>query len=114
MDPFAAIILGCVVAGIAWVVLVGWLSRGRPIDELIDKHRNERWAAQLDVDDHDLPQMINAANDYRRKRGLPDVTLAQLHEQVGTDLREQIVEQASKQRHAQQTHANRTREQRGF
>jgi hypothetical protein len=40
------------------------------------------WAAQLDIEEHELPQMLAAANDYRRKRGLPEVTVAQLQAQV--------------------------------
>ncbi len=101
MDTFAAIILGSIVAGLAWVTYLGWLTRNQPVDELIDKQRNQKWAAQLDIDEHDLPQMIAAANEYRRKRGLADVTIEQLQAQVDTDLRDQIHQQASKQRRAQ-------------
>jgi hypothetical protein len=114
MDTFAAIIFGSVAAGLLWLVWLGWLTRKQPIDHLIDKRRNEQWAAQMNVDEHDLPQMIAAANEYRRKRGLCDVSLAQLHAQVGRDLHDQIAEQASKQRRAQATHGNVTRERRGF
>ena len=114
MDTFAAIVFGSLTAAFLWVVWAGWLARKLPIDELIDKRRNKKWAAQMEIEEHELPQMLAAANDYRRKRGLPDVTVAQLHAQVDKDLRDQIAEQARKQQRAQQTRANPTRERRGF
>ena len=114
MDVFAAIVLGVLAAGVLWFVWAGWLARNRPIDEIIDRRRNEKWAAQLAVEEHELPQMLAAANDYRRKRGLPEVTAAELQAQVNKDLREQIADQARKQRKAHETRGNLARERRGF
>ena len=114
MDTLAAITLGAIAAGALWVVFAAWLVRKLPIDEVIDKRRNEKWAAQMSIEEHDLPQMIAAANEYRRKRGLPEVTLEQLQAQINRDLRDQIAEQARKQLQAQKTHGNLSRERRGF
>jgi hypothetical protein len=114
MDLFTAIVLGAITAGVLWVVCAGWLSRKLPIDQILDKRRNEKWAAQLSIEEHELPQMLAAANDYRSKRGLPEVSVAQLHAQVGTDLREQIADQARKQLQAKAAHGNLARERRGF
>ena len=93
MDTFSAIVFVSLAAGLLWIVLVGWVSRGRPVGQLIEKCRDEQWAAQMDVEEHDLPQMVAAANGYRRNRGLTEVTLAQVQAQVGRDLRDQIVVQ---------------------
>jgi hypothetical protein len=114
MDFFTAIVLGTLAAGTLWVVWAGWLTRKLPIGDVIDKRRNEKWAAQLEVEDHDLPQMIAAANQYRAKRGLPAVTIEQVRGQVYGDLREQILGDAKKQLRAKVTHTRRAREQRGF
>ncbi len=95
MDTFSAIVFVSLAAGLLWVVLAGWVSRDRPVGELIDKCRDERWSAQMDVEQHDLAQMVAAANDYRRKRGLSPVTLEQVQARAGQDLRDEIVEQAS-------------------
>ena len=95
MDTFSAIVLISLAAGLVWVVLVGWVSRDRPVGQLIDKCRDEQWSAQMDVEEHDLPQMVAAASDYRRKRGLSEVTLAEIQAQARQDLRNQIAEQAA-------------------
>ena len=58
--------------------------------------------------------MVAAANEYRRKRGLPEITVAELQSQVARDVRDQIAEQARKQRPAQQIRAPRVKERRGF
>jgi len=114
MDIFTAIVLGALAAGLLWVVWAGWLARKLPIADIVDKRRNESWAAQLMVEEHELPQMLAAANEYRRKRGLPEVTAAQLQGQVNEDLREQITAQARKQRQARHVRHNLARERRGF
>ena len=114
MDFFTAIVLGTLGAGFLWFVWAEWVARKLPIDQIIDKRRNERWAAQMAIEEHELPQMLAAANEYRRKRGLPEVNLVELQEQVNKDLRDQIAEQARKQERAKTTHRKLARESRGF
>jgi hypothetical protein len=108
------IVLSPLAFGVLWLVGAAWLTRKLPIDHLIDKRRNEKWATQLKLEEQELPQMLAAANDYRRKRGLPEITVAQLQAQTNKDLREQIAEQAHKQQRAQRTHVPSVRERRGF
>jgi hypothetical protein len=115
MDKFTTIVLIALTAGVLWLVCAAWLSRMLPIADVIDKRRNEKWAAQLSIEEHDIPQMIDAANTYRRRRGLPEVTVEELRAQVGGDLHEQVLKEATKQLRAQTSRpANLVREQRGF
>lgn len=114
MDTFTAIVLGALAAGFLWFVCAAWLARKLPIDRIIDKRRNQKWAVQINIEEHDLPQMLAAANEYRRKRGREEVSLEQLHGQVQHDLRAQIAEEAGKQLRAKTVHGNPSRERRGF
>jgi hypothetical protein len=43
--------------------------------------------AELEIDD--IAQMLEAQNERRRRRGLPDRTIEEVEEQVAADLREQ-------------------------
>jgi hypothetical protein len=114
VDTFTAIVLGALAAGCLWMVWAGWLARKLPLDQILDRRRNEKWATQLAIEEHEVPQMLAAANEYRRKRGLPEVNLGEFQAQVNQDLRDQIAEQARKQHRARTTHGNLARERRGF
>lgn len=114
MDKFTAIVLGTLTAAVLWVLWAAWLGRKLSLGQIVDKRRNERWATQMMIEEHDLPQMLAAANEYRRKRGLEQVTLEQLHGEVRQDFRAQIAEEARKQRRAKVVHGSHGRERRGF
>jgi hypothetical protein len=48
------------------------------------------------VEERDIPQMLAAANEYRRKRGQPEVTPEEFGAQVEDEQR-QLLRQAEKQ-----------------
>lgn len=114
MDIFTAI----VVTGIALMFLVflglGLLWR-RPLEELTDRHANEALAAQATIEEGDIPEMVAASNEYRRKRGRPELTVEQYKAAVGQE-QLAILDEANKQLRAKQTRwaAGRRREKRGF
>jgi hypothetical protein len=85
MDMFGAIVLGGFVIAFLGFLGVGLIWRSRPASDITDRDRNERWAAQMKVEEHDLPQMVDAANDYRRKRGEDEVTLEEFESKVGDE-----------------------------
>ena len=92
MDPFAAI----VVVGIA-VVFVTFLALGRLADrrtvaEITDKGRNKALAAQAEIEDRDLPQMVEAANEYRRRQGRHETSLDEVRSRVAGEQRERVDE----------------------
>jgi hypothetical protein len=96
MDAFGAIVLTGIAIAFLGFLGVGLIWRSRPASDITDRDRNERWAAQIKVEEHDLPQMLDAANDYRRKRGEDEVTLEEFETKVG-DEQLRILDAANKQ-----------------
>jgi len=118
MDTFTLIVVGGLVIVVGGFFLVGWIFRFQPVAEILDKRANERWAKQLEIEQGDIPQMIAASNEYRRKQGLPEVTEAEFKAKVREEQRE-ILAQAGKQmgaaeRGEQGAVSDAARERRGF
>jgi hypothetical protein len=113
MDAFAAITFGGLVFAFLVFLAIGHAWRGRPIDEVTDRDANEKWAAQMRVEERDVPQMLAAANDYRRKRGMPELTPDEFRSRVEDEQRE-LLRQAEKQLRAASRSGEPDRERRGF
>jgi hypothetical protein len=96
MDTFSAIVFGGLVLGLLAFLAIGYASRGQPVEEITDRKHNERWATQMKIEEGDIPQMLEAANDYRRKRGMPEITAKEFGAQVEGEQRE-LLRQAEKQ-----------------
>ncbi len=96
MDIFAAITLGGLLLALLVFLGIGYAWRDRPVEEITDRKQNERWAAQVKVEERDVPQMLAAANEYRRKRGLPEITPEEFSAKVEREQRE-LLRQAEKQ-----------------
>jgi hypothetical protein len=96
MDTFTLIVVGGLVIVVGGFFLVAFVFRFQPVAEILDKRANERWAAQLKIEQSDIPQMVAASNEYRRKRGLPEVTEEEFRAKVGDEQRELLL-QAGKQ-----------------
>ena len=82
--------LGLLVGGIIWVILVGKFSSRRGMEEALG------WKSARDVierrealDVEDVNQMIAARNARRRARGEREVTLEEMEYHVSQELREQ-------------------------
>jgi phosphopantetheine adenylyltransferase len=88
------------------VLTVAFATRHRPVSEFLDKKANERWAAQALIEESDTPQMVVSANDYRRKRGKPELTIDDFRALADEDQRV-VIEQALKQRAARQRSTRR-------
>jgi hypothetical protein len=115
MDVFSAIVFGSLVAAFLTFIGLGMLWRHRPMAEITDKRSNERWATQAAIAEHDIPEMVAASNEYRRKRGRPEVTPEEFKRKIG---KEQVatLDQANKQirAKARRGFGRRDRERRGF
>ena len=85
MDPFALIVMVAFAVGFAVFVLLGRLASRRAVADITDKGRNRALGAQAEIEDADLPQMVDAANAYRRRQGMPEVTLEQVRAKVGRE-----------------------------
>jgi hypothetical protein len=84
MDTFSAIVFGSILAAFLVFVLLGWLSRKQPAGEITDKEANSKLGAQAEIEARDVPEMVDAANRYRRKRGLPASSVADFQRRRGS------------------------------
>jgi hypothetical protein len=88
VDPFTYIVIGGMAGLIVALLLIGRYYPGSGADVLDWKPtRSVEVEAELELTD--LDQMLEAQNERRRKRGLPDRTLEELEGEVAADLREQ-------------------------
>jgi hypothetical protein len=92
IDPFTVIFGGTLLFFVVFVLLLGMFSKRSAIDILDWKPtRSPELEAQNDIDD--ITQMIEAQNEIRRRRGLPDRDEAEIEESVRRH-REELAEQA--------------------
>jgi hypothetical protein len=96
MDTFAAITLGGLLLVFLVFLAIGYAWRKEPVEEITDRKQNERWAAQMKVEERDIPQMLEAANEYRRNRGMPEITAEEFGARVEREQHE-LLRQAEKQ-----------------
>ena len=88
MDAFTIIVVGGMAALIIALLLIGQFYPGSGAEVLDWKPtRSLETEAELEIDD--LAQMLEAQNERRRRRGLPDRTIEEVEQQVAADLREQ-------------------------
>jgi hypothetical protein len=73
VDTFALIVLGGIV-----LVVVGFLALGRwhpaRASDVTDSGRQKDWAAQAEIEEHDVGEMVEGQNVYRRARGDEEIT----------------------------------------
>ncbi len=82
--------LGLLVGGLLWVILVGKFSSRRGLEEAMGwKSAREVMERREALDAEDVHEMIAARNARRRARGEREVTLEEMEYQVSQDLREQ-------------------------
>jgi len=96
IDPFTVIFGGTLAFFVVFVLLLGLFSKRSAIDILDWKPtRSPETEAQNDIDD--VQQMIDAQNQIRRRRGLPDRDEAEIEASVRRH-REELTEQARRYR----------------
>lgn len=89
MDAFAIVLLGAIAALILWVWLLGRYVPGSGLEQLGLRSAREITEDREALEAEDLSQMLAAHNERRRRRGKPEVTLADIELQVMNDLGEQ-------------------------
>ena len=96
MDPFTAIITGGLAVFVVALLLIGRYYPGSGADVLDWKPtRSPEQEAQNDIDD--VQQMIDAQNEIRRRRGLPERDEDEIAASVQRH-REELREQAQRYR----------------
>jgi hypothetical protein len=89
MDPFAVIILGGTAGLFIALYLLGRFYPGSGADQVNWRPtRSVEQEIQNEIDD--LDQMLEAANERRRRRGQPELTEATLRSEVAADLGDKV------------------------
>jgi hypothetical protein len=84
VDLFPLIVLVGILVAVGLLVLVAQLYPGTGAD-LLDWHPTRSYETEVELEMQDVEQMIEARNEYRRKRGEREVTEAQFREDVVQD-----------------------------
>jgi hypothetical protein len=115
MDTFSAIVFGSLLFAFASFVGIGWIWRNRPAADITDRGANQKLAGQIAIEERDVPQMVAASNEYRRKRGRPEVTVEEFRAKIGAEQAE-LLDEANKQLRAKSMRPGpaSARERRGF
>jgi hypothetical protein len=89
VDAFAIVLLGAIAALVLWVWLLGKYFPGTGVQQLGLRSAREITEDREALEAEDLSQMLAAHNERRRRRGKPEVTVADLELQVANDMNEQ-------------------------
>jgi hypothetical protein len=82
--------LGLLVGGVLWVILVGKFSSRKGLEEAMGwKSARDVMETREALDADDVNQMIAARNARRRARGEREVTLEEMEYKISQELREQ-------------------------
>jgi hypothetical protein len=73
VDAFPLIVLGGIGVVVALLVIVGRFYPGSGAD-LLDWRPSRSYEAEVELEMEDVQQMIEAQNEYRRRRGEPELT----------------------------------------
>jgi hypothetical protein len=88
VDPFVVVILGGVAVIVIFVLLLGRFYPGSGADVLDWKPNHAALDTQIENELDDIDQMLEAANERRRRRGKPELTERQLRADVAAEQRE--------------------------
>jgi hypothetical protein len=86
MDAFPLIVLGGVGIVVLALVLVARFYPGSGAD-LLDWQPSRSYEVELELEEQDVQQMIDAQNKLRRKRGAPDISESDVRDSVVRDHR---------------------------
>ncbi len=81
MDTFPLIVLGGLLVIVGLLVLLARLYPGTGAD-LLDWQPTRSYETEIELEMQDVEQMIQAQNEYRRKRGESEISEDEFREQV--------------------------------
>jgi hypothetical protein len=84
MDAFPLIVLGGILVIVGLLVLIAQLYPGTGAD-ILDWKPTRSYEAEVELEMQDVEQMLAARNEYRRKRGEPELTEDEYREGVARD-----------------------------
>jgi FtsZ-interacting cell division protein ZipA len=89
MDAFVLIVVGAIVLVLIVLLALGFWHPARAM-EITDRDRHKRWATQAEIEDHDVGEMVEGTNEYRRARGAEEITEGQAQAEATRRQRESI------------------------
>ena len=89
MDAFFLIVVGGIVVLVGVLVAIGLWHPARAM-EITDQDRHERWAAQADIEEREVGEMVEGQNEYRRARGEDELTEGEAHRRAAARQRESL------------------------
>ncbi len=92
MDTFAVIVTVGLIVTVAGFLLIGRLADRRRVADISALRPGEASAAQADVEQRDVGQMVEATNDYRRRHGRPDMSVEEVTARVEDEQRARLEE----------------------
>ena len=84
MDTFPLIVLGGIGIVVAVLVLVARFYPGSGAD-LLDWQPTRSYETEIELEEQDIEQMIEAQNRYRRKRGEQEITEDEIRQNVARE-----------------------------
>jgi hypothetical protein len=84
MDAFPLIVLGAIGIAVAVLVLIARFYPGSGAD-LLDWQHTRSYETQVELELQDVEQMLEAQNEYRRRRGEPELTEDEVRASVARD-----------------------------
>jgi hypothetical protein len=84
VDTFPLIVLGGIGIVVLAMVLVARFYPGSGAD-LLDWQPTRSYETELELEMEDVQQMIDAQNEYRRKRGEPELTEDEVREGISRE-----------------------------
>lgn len=88
VDSFALVILVGLAGLLGWAWMLGRANSGRGMEQFGLRSGRQITEDREALDAEDLTQMLEARNARRRRRGEPELTVADLEQQVASDFRE--------------------------
>lgn len=74
MDAFVPLTLGLIVLLVLVMIGLARAFQSHGVDELLDWKPTRSYETEVELEQDDVRQMIEAQNEYRRKRGAPEIT----------------------------------------
>jgi hypothetical protein len=73
VDPFPLIVVGGILLFIGFIVVIAQLYPGSDAD-ILDWKPTRSYETEIELEMQDVQQMLDAQNEYRRKRGERELT----------------------------------------
>jgi hypothetical protein len=89
MDSFPLMVLGGIGIVVLALVLIGRFYPGTGAD-ILDWRPTRSYETEIELEMQDVQQMIDAQNEYRRKRGEPALTEDEVRENVAREESERL------------------------